>query len=158
MSPSLTAPPWLRRLSIRQRLLGSVGVVALAILVLGLWASAAYRQLQQDTDAQLARQLAVLDQARALETAVERLQRLEQEVLLASNNVLEARERQQRWQAELKTTQGLLQQAGAAGAGALAPLGRYGETVAPVLQQVSDARIDTAAAHAYTRQAGPDLA
>jgi len=151
----------IRHLSIRQRLLGSMFVLSAVIVALGVWAAIALRHVQQDAEQLLDKQAQVADQSQALLAALERVQRLAQSVMLNGTNAVEAAELKTRWEQEVARTQALLKGAGNPGAAELTPaaegLANYAKTLAPLLQQVVDAKMDSTAAYAYAAQAAPDM-
>ena len=99
---------FLRRISIRHRLIGGMLVVSVLILALGLWASVSYKRLQTQTDELLDAQASVSRDTSAMLAALERVQRHEQSVLLNSNNAVEAAEFRARWDKEVGATTAML--------------------------------------------------
>ncbi|MBN8488421.1 MAG: HAMP domain-containing protein [Burkholderiales bacterium] len=152
----------LRRLSIRQRLLGSMLLLAVAIVVLGLWAAWSLRQQQEHGAALLQRQAAFNADDAGIRLALERIQRLEQGVLLAGNNAVEASDTQAAWTKAVGTArEALTKLAQGEQAAQLAPategLEAYTKEVRDVLQQVVDAKMDAAAGYAYAQRAAQSL-
>jgi methyl-accepting chemotaxis protein len=152
----------LRRLSIRQRLLGSIGLLALAILILGLWAAWSLRQQQEHGAALLREQAEFATGDATIRLALEHIQRLEQGVLLAGNNPVEAGETKTAWSRALdEARQALTRSARGERAALLTParegLDRYAKEVSDVLQQVVDAKMDAAAGYAYAQRAAESL-
>ena len=154
---------FLRSISIRHRLLGGMAAVTLLILALGVWATFSYRSLQAQADEMLDAQTSVARDTSAVLAALERVQRYEQSVLLNGNNANEAAEHKTRWDKEVASTTALLtaktddaERAKHLAEGA-AGLAAYAKEVAPVLQQVVDAKIDSTAGYAYAQRALPEL-
>ncbi|MBQ0929703.1 methyl-accepting chemotaxis protein [Ideonella alba] len=152
----------LRRLSIRQRLLGSIVLLAVAIIVLGLWAAWSLRQQQDHGAALLQRQAEFTAGDAGIRLALEHIQRLEQGVLLAGNNAVEAGETQAAWAKAVETARAALARlAQGERAALLAParegLEGYTKEVRDVLQQVVDAKMDSAAGYAYAQRAAQSL-
>jgi methyl-accepting chemotaxis protein len=144
---------FLRSFSIRHRLLGGMLIVSVLIMGLGLWAAAAYKGLQAQTDTLIdALGQAGRDSGVAL-AAIERVQRHEQSVLLNGNNANEAAEHKGRWDKEVAAATTLLARSPAAAEG----LAAYAKELAPVLQQVVDAKLDGSAGYAYAQRAQPHL-
>ena len=154
---------FLRRISIRHRLIGGMLVVSVLILALGLWASVSYKRLQTQTDELLDAQASVSRDTSAMLAALERVQRHEQSVLLNSNNAVEAAEFRARWDKEVGATTAMLtaktddtERARHLAEGA-AGLAAYAKEVGSVLQQVVDAKLDNTAGYAYAQRALPEL-
>ncbi len=149
---------FLRQLTIRQRLLGSLGLLTVVILFLGGWSAWALQSQQRQAAAHQEAQTRVAGASADLLLALERTQRLEQAVLLNGNNPVEAAELQKGWRASVDATR---RQVEAAATEALAPakagLDAYAGAVADVLQQVVDAKMDAAAGFAYASRATEDL-
>ena len=149
----------LRQLSIRQRLLGAMVAVSLLILGLGALSSASYRGLQTQADQWLAQEARVSQGSTEAMSALERLQRHEQSVLLTANNSVDAADHKAAWDKTACEAAQRLQAAGAApdlppeGAAIIAPgrmaLKAYLDEAGPVLQQVVEAKLDGSAGFAY---------
>ncbi|MBQ0958418.1 HAMP domain-containing protein [Ideonella sp. 4Y11] len=152
----------LRRLSIRLRLLGSMALLAVAVVGLGLWSAWSLRQ-QQDLAAELLHeQAAFAGTGAGLQLTLERIQRLEQAVLLTGNNAVEAGELKTAWSKTIAQGDHDLAALAAAPQGAALQAARdglstYAKEVGDVLQQVVDARMDAAAGHAYTQRSAESL-
>ncbi len=154
---------FLRSISIRQRLLGGMLVVSVLIMALGVWASISYKGLQSQTDELLDAQASVSRDTGAILAAFDRIQRHEQSVLLNSNNPVEAAEHKAHWDKEVASTTALLsaktddaERAKHLGEGA-AGLAAYAKELAPVLQQVVEAKLDNTAGYAYAQRSLPEL-
>ena len=157
----------LRQLSIRQRLLGAMAAVSLLILGLGALSSASYHALQTQTDQLLAQQSRVSQGSADLLSALERLQRFEQSVLLTGNNAVDAAEHKTAWDKAAGEARQRLEAAASASelpaevAAKVAPgrqaLKAYLDEAGPVLQQVVDAKLDASAGFAYVSRAHPAL-
>jgi methyl-accepting chemotaxis protein len=153
----------LRQLSIRQRLLGSMVVLSVLILGMGVWATMALQASQARADALLASQTALGQSTNVLFSALERVQRLEQSVLLTGNNAVEAEEHLKHWAAEVAAARQLLKdklpedvRQGQMAEG-LAGFEVYAKELAPVLQQVVGATLDSSAGYAYASRNWPEL-
>ena len=145
---------FLRSISIRHRLLGGMLVVSVLIMALGIWATISYKGLQSQTDVLLDAQASVSRDTGAILAAFDRIQRHEQSVLLNSNNAVEAAEHKTRWDKEVASTTALLtaktedaERAKHLAEGA-AGLAAYAKELAPVLQQVVEAKLDNTAGFA----------
>jgi methyl-accepting chemotaxis protein len=153
----------LRHLSIRQRLLGSMVMLSILIVGMGVWATLALRASQGRADALLASQTALGQSTNALFSALERVQRLEQSVLLTGNNAVEAEDHLKAWTAEVQAARQLLKdklpedvRQGQMAEG-LAGFETYAKELAPVLQQVVAATMDSGAGYAYASRNWPEL-
>ncbi|HEX5683562.1 MAG TPA: methyl-accepting chemotaxis protein [Ideonella sp.] len=154
---------FLRSISIRHRLLGGMLVVSVLIMALGIWATVSYKGLQSQTDELLDAQASVSRDTGVILAAFDRIQRYEQSVLLNGNNPNEAADHKGRWDKEVAATTSLLSTKtddadrakhlaeGAAG------LAAYAKELAPVLQQVVEAKLDSTAGYAYAQRSLPEL-
>ncbi|WP_374562086.1 methyl-accepting chemotaxis protein [Ideonella sp.] len=154
---------FLRSISIRHRLLGGMLVVSVLIMALGIWATVSYKGLQSQTDELLDAQASVSRDTGAILAAFDRIQRYEQSVLLNSNNAVEAAEHKTHWDKEVAATTALLtaktedaERAKHLAEGA-AGLAAYAKELAPVLQQVVEAKLDNTAGYAYAQRSLPEL-
>ncbi|OYT88053.1 MAG: chemotaxis protein [Burkholderiales bacterium PBB6] len=154
---------FLRNFSIRQRLLGSMLVLSILVIALGVWAAVAFKSSQARGEALLAKQTALSAESSELSSALERVQRLEQSVLLTANNAVEAGDHLAAWTKETTKLRALLQanlsedvRQGVMAEG-MAGFDTYAKEVAPVLQQVVDAKMDASAGFAYASRNWPEL-
>ena len=148
----------LRRISIRQRLLGSMLLLAVLIVALGGWSAWSLQQQQRRAETQMKAQAEVAEAGHALMLALEQVQRLEQSVLLNGNNAVEAAELKTAWGKSADTLRAqLASRQEAPLKEAVAALQRYQQQVADTLQQVVDAKMDSSAGFAYTSQADAEL-
>jgi len=154
---------FLRRFTIRQRLLGSVWVISLMTIALGAWATLAMQSSQREAGRMLDSQMQVSHDTGGLLSALERVQRLEQSVMLNAGNTLEAGDFQVLWKKEVAATRALIkstlsspERVATLGEGA-AGFESYAQALEPLLQQVVDAKMDASAAFAYASRALPEL-
>jgi methyl-accepting chemotaxis protein len=148
----------LRQLTIRQRLLGSLGLLTVIILFLGGWSAWALQSQQRQAAEHQEAQTRVASASAELLLALEHTQRLEQAVLLNGNNPVEAAELKKGWSASVDSTRRLVESAATeALAPAKAGLEAYAGAVADVLQQVVDAKMDASAGFAYASRAAEDM-
>ena len=149
---------FLRQLTIRQRLLGSLGLLTVFILFLGGWSAWALQTQQRQAAEHQEAQTRVASASAELLLALEHTQRLEQAVLLNGNNPVEAAELKKGWSASVDSTRRLVD---AAATETLAPakagIEAYAGAVADVLQQVVDAKMDSSAGFAYASRATEDI-
>jgi len=154
---------FLRRFTIRQRLLGSTLTLCILILAMGGWSAISFRALQQHVGDMLDMQAATSRDTSAILAALERVQRLEQSVMLNGNNANEAGDYHAQWKKTVAATRTQLQavMADPERAAALKPgVDGFEAHVKPledILQQVVDAKMDATAAYAYAGQAQADL-
>ncbi|ALV08686.1 methyl-accepting chemotaxis protein [Roseateles depolymerans] len=154
---------FLRNLSIRQRLLGSTLLLCLLIIGLGAWSAISLDHLQNRSSDLLDRQSQTAQDTARILASLERIQRLEQSVMLNGNNTNEAGEHHAQWKktvadmrAQLKSVMTTPEREQAL-APALAGFEAHVKPLADILQQVVDAKMDPSAAFAYAGQAQADL-
>ena len=154
---------FLRSLSIRQRLLGSTVLLCVIIIALGAWSALSLRSLQTHAAELLDTQAVTAGETANILASLERVQRLEQSVMLNGNNTNEAGEHHVQWKKTVADTRTLLKAVMAAPeraqalAGALGAFEAHVKPLEDILQQVVDARMDASAAFAYAGQAQGDL-
>ncbi|MFN3302405.1 MAG: methyl-accepting chemotaxis protein [Roseateles sp.] len=152
-----------RNLSIRQRLLGSALLLCAGIVAMGAWTEISLRAAQAHAGRLLDTQASTARETTSILAALERVQRLEQSVMLNGSNANEAGEHHAQWKKTVAQTRELLksvmstperaQELAAAAAGFEAHV----KPLEDILQQVVDAKMDASAAFAYAGQAQADL-
>jgi methyl-accepting chemotaxis protein len=154
---------FLRNLTIRQRLLGSAALLCAIIVAMGGWSAISLRSAQVHASELLDTQGSTARETTKILAALERVQRLEQSVMLNGSNTNEAGEHQAQWKKTVAETRALLksmmstpdrvQALGPAAAG----FDAHVKPLEDILQQVVDAKMDASAAFAYAGQAQADL-
>ncbi|MFN3860544.1 MAG: methyl-accepting chemotaxis protein [Roseateles sp.] len=152
-----------RNLSIRQRLLGSAVLLCASIVAMGAWSEFSQRAAQAHAGRLLDMQASTAQETTAILAALERVQRLEQSVMLNGSNTNEAGEHHAQWKQTVEQTRALLKSVMSTPqrqqdlAPAAAGFEAHVKPLQDILQQVVDAKMDASAAFAYAGQAQADL-
>ncbi|MDR7335750.1 methyl-accepting chemotaxis protein [Roseateles asaccharophilus] len=154
---------FLRNLTIRQRLLGSALLLCAIIIAMGAWSEISLRAAQANASQLLDTQAGTARETTNILASLERVQRLEQSVMLNGSNANEAGEHHAQWKKTVAQTRDLLKSVMStpervqALAPAAAGFDAHVKPLEDILQQVVDAKMDASAAFAYAGQAQADL-
>ena len=99
---------FLRNLTMRQRLLGSALLLCAIIVAMGAWSEISLRGAQAHASRLLDTQAETARETTNILAALERVQRLEQSVMLNGSNANEAGEHHAQWKKTVAQTRGLL--------------------------------------------------